>query len=88
MEDNRNGIVAHDNDLLHGSGSSVTENIPKPTFDLAETNLGRNSHITITPEKLQETLTTRMNQWKGTPVTPHKVMKKYLMKTTDRVDNL
>ena len=88
VEDNRNGTAAHDNGLLSGSGSSVIQNISKPTFDLAETNPGRNSHVTITPEKLQETLTTRMNEWKGTPVTPHQVMKKNLMKTTDRVDNL
>ena len=83
VEDNTNGTAAHDNSLLPVSGSSVIDNIPKPIFNLTETNQGKNSHIIITPDKLQETLTTRMNEWKGTPVTPHQVIKKYVMKTTD-----
>ena len=66
----------------------VVEAVSLKIFQSPHLILLRQIQEEITPEILQETLTTRMNEWKGTPVTPHQVMKKNLMKTTDRVDNL
>ena len=55
-----------------------------PSTSPEHTNL-RDSSITFTPEKLQDTLSNRL---RGTPITPQQIVKKHLMKTTERMDNI
>ena len=55
-----------------------TPNRPTPEITTADKS---------TPAKLHETLQEKVNELKGTPITPQVIMKKYLMKTKDRLVN-
>ena len=59
----------------------VEQTPSRPTPDVTQADKS-------TPAKLHETLQEKLNELKGTPVTPQAIMKNYLVKTKDRLDNL
>ena len=74
QESGFNHINNKDKELQSGDPSTSPEH----------TNL-RDSSLTFTPEKLQDTLSNRL---RGTPITPQQIVKKHLMKTTERMDDI
>ena len=74
QESGFNHINSKDKELQSGDPSTSPEH----------TN-PRDSSLTFTPEKLQDILSNRL---RGTPITPQQIVKKHLMKTTERMDNI